>query len=252
MKFMGLAKRNFQEIIRDPLTTILGIGAPSVLMVIFVLINQSSSLPIDIFNVNNLVPGIVVFGFSFLMMFSAMLLSKDRQTSLFDRFQTLPLSAIDFILAYSLPFLPVALLQVFITYIIGIALGMTITWIALLSIFIYIPVAIIFIGLGLLLGCLCTENQISGIGTIVITLTSIFSGAWMDLSISQFTQTVGNILPFSHGIEAVRELSTILPFDITHLYYLGGYFLLISFFCVYTFYSQIKHKKTNKVKTKKK
>lgn len=250
MNFIGLAKRNFKEIVRDPLTTLLGIVAPSLLLIIFVLINQSSSLPIDIFDVNNLVPGIVIFGFSFLMMFSAMLLSKDRQSSLFDRFQTLPLSEIDFVLAYSLPFLFVAFMQIIVTYIIGIILGLTISWMVLLSVLIYLPIAILFISLGLVLGCLCSENQISGIGTLIITFTSLFSGAWMDLTISSFTQVIGYSLPFSHGIDAVRELSSAIAFDATHLYYIVGYFVLVSLVCVYTFYTRIKHKKNKNNKSK--
>lgn len=243
MRFWGLAKRNFIEIILDPLSSMLGVLFPSLLLILFVAINKSSNLPIDMFKVENVVPGIIVLGFAMLMMFSAMLIAKDRQTSLLARLQTLPLKPIDFILGYSLPFVPVALLQMIFIFAIGFLFGLQFTWGILLSVLILLVIALIMISIGVILGILCSENQISGIGTILINVFTLFSGAWFDLNfMGGFVKMFGYSMPFAHGVDAVRELLTNSAFDYTHLIFIFGYALLLGAASVFIFYKKLKGK----------
>lgn len=243
MKINALCKRNLKEILRDPLSLILGIVFPSVLLILFVLIDTYSAIPIHVFSVSSLTPGMIVFGFCFLMMFSALFVAKDRRTSLFDRFQTLPLRPSDFILSYSLPYLVFAMIQIIVTYSIGFILGLPFTWGILISIPFLIPMAFIFIALGIMMGASLNEGQISGIGTLFINLATLFSGAWFDYEImGGFVKTFCLVLPFARAVSGTRELISGQAFNFDNLYVLLAYAIVVCFISFLVFYIKLKGK----------
>jgi len=221
MKFLFLTGRNLKEIYRDPLSVGLGIVMPAVLLVLFI--------SIDIFPVELLTPGVIVFSFAFLTMFSAILLAKDRESAYLTRLQGTPLEPVDFILAYSLPFIPVALLQIIVCLLVGMFFGMDINiYYFLASLVIILPMAATCIGIGMVLGSLCTENQVSGLGSAIVIIASLFGGAWMDLEmVGGIFHSVGYSLPFAHAIDASRAVLQGSSFaDISnHLIWVIGYFI---------------------------
>ncbi|MBQ9247831.1 MAG: ABC transporter permease, partial [Ruminococcus sp.] len=81
-KTMLFASRNTKEILRDMTSLIFGIAFPIVLLILLSAINKSipEGAGPDLFMIEKLAPGISVFGLSFLSLFSAMLISKDRTT----------------------------------------------------------------------------------------------------------------------------------------------------------------------------
>ncbi len=205
MKMFSLAGRNLKEIYRDPLTTALGLGTPALLLFLFTSIGQNA--PAELFQVDMLTPAVIVFSFSFVIMFSATLLVKDRHSAFLTRLLAAPLNSIDFIFAYILPFIPFAMLQMAVCMVIGIVLGLAVTGSILLSILVMVPVALTCIGIGMILGSLFTENQVAGVGSLMIITVSLFSGAWMDLKmIGGIFETVGYALPFAHAIDAARAI----------------------------------------------
>ena len=205
MRFLSLANRNMKEIYRDPVSISLGVVMPAILLILFISIGKNA--PIEMFTPKVLTPGIIVFSFAFLMMFSAMLLSKDRQSAFLTRLLASPLKSTDYILAYSLPLLPIAILQIIVCFIVGIIFGVPLSLGILYSLVILIPVAFVFIGLGMILGSLLTENQISGAGTIIIIMTSLLGGAWMDLKmVGGAFERIGYGLPFAHAIDGARSI----------------------------------------------
>ena len=205
MKMLSLAGRNFKEIYRDPLTTALGLGMPALLLFLFTSIGKNA--PAEIFQVDMLTPAVVVFSFSFVIMFSATLLVKDRHSAFLSRLLAAPLRSSDFIFAYILPFIPFTMMQIVLCMLIGIILGLTVTGSVLLSLLVMIPVALTCIGIGMILGSLFTENQVAGVGSIMIITISLFSGAWMDLKmIGGVFETIGYALPFAHAIDAARAI----------------------------------------------
>lgn len=206
MKFISLANRNLKEIYRDPVSILLGLAMPLLMLVVFASMNKK--LPLEIFSPRSLTPGIVVFSFTFLIMFSAMLLAKDKQTAFLVRLFTTPLKPADYILSYILPFIPLAFLQVVVCYLAGTILGGVFSNI-FLSLIIYLLVAFVCISLGVVLGSLFTVNQVSGIGSILITFISFFSGVWMDLKmVGGIFEKIGNILPFAHAVNALKAITT--------------------------------------------
>lgn len=204
MKCMAFAKRNLKEIIRDPLTVFFGLGFPLVLLILLTAIQKN--VPEPIFELDNLTPGIAVFGLSFISLFSATLISKDRTSSFLMRLFSSPLTSSDFIFGYTLPLLPVAILQSIICFLFAMLLGMEVTINVVYAILFLIPVAVLFIGIGLLCGTVFNDKQVGGIcGALLTNLSAWLSGTWFDLDLVGGTfKVIAYLLPFVHAVNMVR------------------------------------------------
>jgi len=228
VKLLAFATRNSKEILRDPLNLALGIGFP--LVVLFLLTAIQANIPVDLFVIEKLIPGIAVFGLSFISIFSGMLLAKDRGTSFLMRLFTTPLTASDYIIGYTLPLFPMAILQIAISFLAAFFLGLEINLKILLSIIMLMPTAILFIGIGLLVGSLFNEKQVSSIcGALLTNLSAWLSGTWFDLNlIGGWFKAISYALPFAHAVDAGRaalagDFTAILP----HLWWVIGYAVVI-------------------------
>lgn len=208
MRMMTFASRNTKEITRDILTLIFGLVFPLVLLALLSAINKGipAGYGPDNFRIENLAPGITVFGLSFLSLFSSLLISKDRTTSFVLRLFTSPLKPSDFILGYTLPMLPLALIQSFVCYAFALIFGLELSVNLLVAVIVNIPVAVVFISLGLLFGTVLNEKAVGGVcGTLLTNLSAWFSNIWFDSSmVGGVFETVANILPFSHAVAAAR------------------------------------------------
>ena len=145
MKMLTFAKRCVKEILRDPVNIGFGLGFPLVLLVL--LSAMQANIPVSLFEINTLTPGITIFGLSFVTLFSATLISKDRESALLQRLYTTPLTATDFILGYMLPILPLALSQTVLCYLFAVPLGLTFRLNVLYAVIGIIPMAIFNISL---------------------------------------------------------------------------------------------------------
>ena len=204
MRMLTFANRTFKEIIRDPLTVAFGLGFP--LVVLLLLTAIQANVPVALFELDKLTPGIYVFGLSFVSLFSAMLISKDRETSLQRRLFTTPLTAADFLLGYSLPMLPISVLQSVICYIAALILGLKPTVGILWALLFLLPAALLYIAIGLLCGSLLTDKQVGGIcGALLTNLTAWLSGVWFDVSLmGKVFKKIADALPFIHAVELER------------------------------------------------
>ena len=204
MRMLTFANRTFKEIIRDPLTVAFGLGFP--LVVLLLLTAIQANVPVALFELDKLTPGICVFGLSFVSLFSAMLISKDRETSLQRRLFTTPLTAADFLLGYSLPMLPISVLQSVICYVAALILGLKPTVGILWALLFLLPAALLYIAIGLLCGSLLTDKQVGGIcGALLANLTAWLSGVWFDVSLmGKVFKKIADALPFIHAVELER------------------------------------------------
>ena len=125
MRTWAFAKRTTKEILRDPINIIFGLGFPIVILLLLTTIQKN--IPATPFSLKQLTPGIAVFGLSFLSLFSATLISRDRMSSLLARLLTTPMTAKDYILGYTLPLIPMALIQTLLCYLAAFCLGLKIT-----------------------------------------------------------------------------------------------------------------------------
>ena len=241
MKMLTFAKRNVKEMVRDPLTLGFGLGFPLVLLLLLSAIQ--ANVPASLFEIEHLTPGITVFGLSFMTLFSATLISKDRSSSLFARLYTTPLSALDFILGYALPILPIAVAQCIICYLAALPLGLDITAGILYAILLILPVSLLYIGLGLLCGSVLSDKQVGGIcGALLTNLSAWLSGIWFDLElVGGAFKRIAYALPFVHAVDMERaalagDLAGIFP----HLWWVLGYGILTVAAAVILFLRQMK------------
>ena len=206
MKMLTFAKRCAREILRDPINLGFGLGFPLVLLLL--LSALQANIPVSLFEIDTLTPGITVFGLSFMTLFSATLIAKDRESALLQRLYTTPLTGLDFILGYMLPILPIALGQVLICYLFAIPLGLTVSVNILYAVLGILPMAIFNIALGLLCGSVLGVKQVGGIcGALLTNLSAWFSGVWFDLNLVGGTfKKIANVLPFVHGAELEKAL----------------------------------------------
>ena len=206
MRMMTFAKRCMKEILRDPINLIFGLGFPLVLLLL--LSALQANIPVHLFEINTLTPGITVFGLSFLTLFSATLIAKDRESAFLQRLYTTPLTGLDFILGYMLPILPIAIVQTTICYLFAIPLGLNISINIFYAIIGIIPMAIFNISLGLLCGSLLGVKQVGGIcGALLTNLSAWLSGVWFDLNlVGGFFEKTANALPFVHAAELEKAL----------------------------------------------
>jgi len=205
MRFLTLTSRNMKEIYRDPISITLGVAMPAILLVLFVSIGKNA--PVEVFTPNSLTPAVAVFSFGFLTLFSSMLLAKDRESAFLSRLLTAPLKPTDFILSYTLPFLPIALLQIAVCFTVGIIYGVTLNLSILLALFILFIISIACIGIGMIIGSLFSEKQAPGLASGVIIIISLFGGVWMNLKmVGGVFAAIGYALPFAYAIDTTRAV----------------------------------------------
>lgn len=206
MKLLTLSSRNAKEILRDPLNLGFGLGFPVVLILLLSAIQ--ANIPEAVFEIASLTPGITIFGLSFMTLFAATLIAKDRESALLQRLYTSPLTAADFIFGYALPLLPLALAQSVVCYVVGFALGLPFTVNTLYALVSIIPASLFFIALGLLCGSCFGVKQVGGLcGALLTNLTAWFSGIWFDVGlVGGAFEKVANLLPFVHAVELQRAV----------------------------------------------
>lgn len=240
MRLLTFSKRTAKEILRDPLNLMFGLGFPVILILLLSAIQ--ANVPVSLFQIESLTPGITVFGLSFMTLFAATLLAKDRESAFLQRLYTTPLRAFEFILGYALPILPIAVAQSIICYIIAILLGLPVTVTILYAMLFIIPVSLLFISLGLFFGSLLNVKQAGGIcGALLTNLTAWLSGVWFDLDLVGGTfKKIAEVLPFVHAVELERALlsgnyTEIFP----HIYWVIGYMIVSVLAAVLMFLRQM-------------
>ena len=241
MRMLVFARRNAREILRDPLTAIFSLGFPVVILALLTAIQ--ANVPVDLFRLETLTPGVTIFGLAFMTLFSATLIARDRETALLQRLYTTPLTAADFIFGYLLPVVPIALAQCIVCYGFAMLLGMKPTVTMIWAVLTVLPAAFFFIGLGLLCGSIMNTKQVGGLcGALLTNLTAWLSGTWFDLKlVGGAFEKVAYALPFVHAVEMERAVlagnwAGVFP----HLWWVLGYMALTLAAAVLLFLRQMR------------
>ena len=235
MKYTYFAGRNSKEILRDPLSLILAGVLPVVFIILFSIISRN--VPMEVFQPVNIVPGLTVFGFTFIAMSLGLLIAKDKSSSFLTRLFISPLKARDFILGYFIPVLPMAAIIAVSCLITGLFVGIPLSAKLFYTFLSYIPFVLFSGFFGIFLGITCRETQVLAVGNIYIIASTLLGGAWMDLRIMGETiRKITDLLPFSHAIEASRIVLSGRPDDtwghlgVVCLYALVFFILAVIFF----------------------
>ena len=241
MRMLTFAKRCTKEILRDPLNIIFGLGFPLVILLLLTAIQKN--IPVDLFKLENLTPGITIFGLSFMTLFSATLIAKDRETAFIQRLYTTPLKASDYILGYMLPLIPLSMLQTIICYIVAIIIGLDLSINLIYAILMIIPISIFYILLGLLCGTIFNVKQVGGIcGALLTNISAWLSGIWFDLNlIGSSFKFIAEILPFYHYVEIEKALfNANFELVIDHIYPVIIYMTILLIFSIIIFLKKMK------------
>ena len=241
MRLLTFSGRTTEEILRDPLNIFFGLGFPLILLGLLTAIQ--ANIPVPMFELDHLTPGVTVFGLSFITLFSALLISKDRVSALLQRLYTTPLTAADFIFGYTLPFLFMALAQSVICYIVAALLGLKLNITVLYAVLFIIPIALFYISLGLICGSVLTSKQVGGIcGALLTNLSAWLSGIWFDVELVGGTfKTIANSLPFIHAVELERAVFSGNYADMfPHIWWVLGYTAIVVVGAILLFLRQMK------------
>lgn len=241
MRAFVFAKRCAKEIWRDSLQLMFGLGFPITLLLLLSVLQ--ANIPVDIFSIETLTPGIAVFGLSFMTLISSTVVAKDRESAFLQRLYTTPLRPLDFILGYLLPIFPIGILQCAVCYIVAIAIGLPITINIIYAVLALLPVGIFHISLGLLCGCIFNVKQVGGIcGALLTNLSAWLSGVWFDLELmGEIFRKVANMLPFVHAVELDRAIiSGNFSNVLSHMYPVVGYAIATTVCAICAFMLQMK------------
>ena len=243
MKSLALSTRTAKEILRDPINLFFGLGFPLILILLLSTIQKN--IPVSLFEIENLTPGITVFGLSFMSLFAAVIVSKDRESALLSRLYTTPLKSFDFIIGYILPLIPISILQSIICYIVAIPFGLKLSEGVILALIGNILVSLFFISFGVLCGSSLSSKEVGGIcGALLTNLSAWLSGVWFDISlVGGVFKAVANALPFIRAVEMERALFSgnyeVIWIDILVV---GIYTLAVTLLAILMFLRQMKNK----------
>jgi ABC-type multidrug transport system, permease component len=157
--------------------------------------------------VNFFAPGIAVFGLMILIATGAGIIAADREKGFLARMLTTPARPWDFILGYSLPFIPVLIISTLIYLGIGMALGLTIVGNLGLAFLIFFLIGLCSIGIAMIVGTLLKSESQSPICWVFIVPLAMISGAWFSVEgMPSAIKSIAGAFPFIHAIDASRSV----------------------------------------------
>lgn len=249
MKSFFFADRVGKEIRRDPLSFIFCICFPLVMLIIMSVVD--SCIPAEanmtVFHIENLAPGIGYFGLTFVMLFTAIQVSKDRSTAFLLRLYASPMKPVEYMAGYTIPVCVLGMVQMVIcfgaSFAVGLVRGYTFSvFEILLSMLLLLPSLLMYAGIGILFGSAVNEKAAPGMCSIIISAVGIVGGIWMDVDgIGGVIKDVALKMPFYHGVKLGR-----MPFGGSmagigeHLLWTIGSGLLIYILAAFIFSAKMK------------
>ncbi len=214
MKALNFVKKNLLEMVRAPFIYIFCAGFPIAMMAMFAVINHfSGAASLEVFKLKSLLPGLMMFSFSFAMLVMSLTVSKDRSGAFLIRLYISPMKTGDYIIGYLVPGLIVGIAQEIVTILSGFVISrftgeeyITVTQ-GLLLCAEMLPQMLFFVTLGILLGTVMNEKSAPGITSIFISGCGILGGAWMPLDTMGDFEKFCSFLPFYPGVYLGRIIT---------------------------------------------
>jgi ABC-2 type transport system permease protein len=196
------ARRNLIEMVRDPLIYLFCLAFPLVMLVLFSVIGKFAGDTLNMFTAATLLPGIMMFSATFIMLAAALLVSKDRSTAFLIRLFTSPLKTTHFVFGYFVPFFLAGIAQA----IICLAAGAVIYAIAgepyfsfgaaVLLMLEQMPFLLFCIFIGIAFGSLLSDKSAPAVTSVFISASGILGGAWLPLDTMGGFESFCRFLPF--------------------------------------------------------
>lgn len=212
MKLKAFIKRNILEILRDPLLYVFCILFPLFMVILFQMINVFIDESIETFTLRSLIPGIIMFSYTFVMLVMSIKVSKDKKTALLKRLYISPLKTTDFVFGYSIVGIGLCLFQTLMCILFGYLIAIiknelyfSFTSSLLLTIS-SMPIGVSFVFFGIFMGSCFNENSAPGISSVLITVTGLLGGCWMPLETMKGFVNFCEILPFYQTVSLGRMI----------------------------------------------
>ncbi|MBR2375657.1 MAG: ABC transporter permease [Clostridia bacterium] len=206
-------KRNLKEIFRDPVIYIFCLGFPLVMLILFYALNKFTNGNTLIFELQALLPGVMLFSYSFVMLTLGLIVSKDRQTFFLKRLYSSPMKVSDFIFGYVLVGVLIGILQIVLCFVAGLILSisagvqfLSVGEILLLTLW-QMPMLIMNVFLGVLFGTLFNDKTAPGICSVFISFAGILGGCWMPIESMGAFETFCRCLPFYPSVYIGRVIT---------------------------------------------
>jgi ABC-2 type transport system permease protein len=184
---------------------VFALALPMFLLFVF----QMFKIPNEIYQIKNFTPGIIVFGFGFITLFTCMLVSKDRSSSLLIRLGVSPMKPRDYILGYTLSLVPLIIIQNILFFTLAIILGLEFNIYIILTVLVSIVVGIFYIAIGVLIGSCFNEKSAPPLSSVVIQLICFTSGMYFPKeAMGKVFIVICNVLPFESSLNIVRGVMT--------------------------------------------
>lgn len=210
---LAFTKRNSLEMLRDPLIYVFCLGFPVVMLALFQIINAFTEGNTPVFEAPALVPGIMMFSFTFVMLMESLLVSKDRTTAFIVRLYTSPMRTADFVLGYTVPCLAVGVGQEIVCLFVGwiislIAGGAYFSFgAAMLLMLEMLPMLLFCIFTGIFFGSVLNDKAAPGISSVFISAAGVLGGCWMPLDVMGGFETFCRVLPFYPSVYVGRVIT---------------------------------------------
>lgn len=225
MRILNFANRNIKELLRDPLSIIFSILLPLFLLYIF----QQFKIPSEVYEIQNFTPSIIIFSYGFLTLFVAGLVARDRNTSLLARLYSSPMKPFEYVIGYSLSLIPLIVIQNILFFAVALLLGLEFSISVILTIIVLIPVSLLFIGLGILVGSISTEKSATGIGSVAVQLVAFTSGMYFTTDmIGGFFSFLCKVLPFSYAVDLAQYMLNGKDIDLIKTIIVIGIYILVT------------------------
>lgn len=206
-------KRNTLEMLRDPLMYVFCLGFPVVMIVLFQVINNYTAGNTPVFNAPSLIPGIMMFSFTFVMLMVSLLVSKDLSSAFLVRLFTSPMRTWEYVAGYAVPCVVVGIGQeivcVFVGWVVSLIVGggYFSFGAALLLMLEMLPMLIIAIAFGVFFGSVLNDKSAPAISSVFISAAGILGGAWMPLDTMGGFETFCRFLPFYPSVYIGRVIT---------------------------------------------
>lgn len=217
---LPFAKRNLKEILRDPLSLVFGAAMPVILMIVFQIINNgvqnSGGQMASIYKLDNLVVGLCVFSFSFVSLYTGLLIAKDRETAFLSRVFVSPMRPVEYILGYLLPLLLLTVIQSLMCITTGFLLDLIFNShilvlgpIYLLLIIALLPIALVMVSLGVILGCTLKVQSVGGLFALFVQIIAFTGNIYFPIDVlGNVYLTICKILPFYPAVSSLEAMTT--------------------------------------------
>lgn len=191
----------------SPVSWIFGLALPLGIFIIMQVIMNSigDTTVVPMFAVDRFTGGVIIFGGSFLTLFTALRISDDRSKAFLTRLYASPMRGWEYIAGYVLGVSPIAVLGSAVTLIAAMCFGVTLSANLITAFLFSIVLDMLFVAIGVIFGSVLDFKTAPPVSSVVVQAAALLSGMWFDLdTIGGGFAVFCKVFPFAHCYDVMR------------------------------------------------